>query len=115
VLTQNPAPDTSVDEGTTVKLTVSKGNLATVPNVLGKNLNTAVGMLSSAGFTPKVLFRDDGSVQEGQVIEQNPAGNQQKQKGSTVTIVVARPVSATPEPTATASPTPTPSSSGLFP
>jgi serine/threonine-protein kinase len=115
VLTQNPAPDTSVDEGTTVKLTVSKGNLATVPNVVGKNLNTAVGMLSNAGFTPKVLFRDDGSVQEGQVIEQNPAGNQQKQKGSTVTIVVARPVSATPEPTATASPTPTPSSSGLFP
>jgi serine/threonine-protein kinase len=113
VLTQDPAPGTSVDQNSEVQLTVSKGNFATVPNVVGKGRDEAVGMLASAGFTPRVTFREDGSVPVGQVIEQNPAGNQQKPKGSTVRIVVA--TAPSPSPTPSASPTPTDSASPRFP
>ncbi|HEY0359277.1 MAG TPA: Stk1 family PASTA domain-containing Ser/Thr kinase [Mycobacteriales bacterium] len=115
VLTQDPAPGQSVDENSAVRLTVSKGNLATVPNVVGKTRDEAVGMLASAGFTPKVTFRADGSVPEGQVIEQNPAGNQQKPKGSAVRIVVATPANPSPEPNPSGSPTPSVSPSSKFP
>jgi beta-lactam-binding protein with PASTA domain len=70
-------------------------------------------MLASAGFTPDVTFRADDSVPVGRVIEQNPAGNQQKPKGSTVRIVVA--TAPSPSPTPTASETPSTSPTPLFP
>jgi serine/threonine-protein kinase len=114
VLTQDPPPDQSVDENTTVKLTVSNGTLATVPNVVGKDQYEAVGTLRVAGFKVKVSFREDGSVPEGRVIEQNPAGNQQKPKGSLVTIVVATAPTASPSPSASVNPTPTTSPSQPF-
>ncbi|HEV7755647.1 MAG TPA: Stk1 family PASTA domain-containing Ser/Thr kinase [Mycobacteriales bacterium] len=115
VLSQDPPAGASVDENTTVRLTVSNGKLATVPNVVGKMRDPAVGMLFKAGFEPKVSFREDGSVPEGQVIEQNPRGNQRQPKGSTVTIVVATAPAASPTPSASASPSPSASASPLFP
>jgi serine/threonine-protein kinase len=114
VLTQDPPPGQSVDENSVVRLTVSRGNLATVPNVVGKRLTDAVETLAEAGFTPRISEVEDGSVPVGQVIEQNPAGNQQRPKGSTVTIVVAKAPTPSPPPTDTGSPAPSETPSPRF-
>jgi serine/threonine-protein kinase len=108
VLTQDPPPGQKVDEGTTVQLTVSKGNLAVVPNVVGQNSYTAVGTLRVAGFAVVVTTQETSDVPKDQVISQDPPAKQTKPKGTTVTIVVAAP------PTPSPSPSPSPSDT-LFP
>jgi serine/threonine-protein kinase len=114
VLSQDPPAGQTVNENSTIQLTVSKGNLATVPRVVGKLRDDAVATLTLAGFKARVAFQESADVEEGRVISQQPDSGTKKQKDSTVQIVVATPPSPSPSPTPSTSASPSPSGSPLF-
>lgn len=89
VIAQDPAggEGTMAFHGQTVTLTVSKGpELVKVPNVFGKREDEARKILEEAGFRVEV-DRYLGGV-FGTVRAQEPAGDSQAPKGSTVRITV---------------------------
>src|ERR671927_731483 len=88
VVAVSPAPGTKVAVGSTVTLQVSTGAVA-VPKVIGDNEDQARYALTQAGFKVSVVERESPAP-AGTVINQDPAGGQLAQKGTTVTIVVAR-------------------------
>jgi eukaryotic-like serine/threonine-protein kinase len=112
VLSQDPMAGRKVDEGSAVDLTVSKGNLAVVPDVTGKSRQDAVTTLENAGFQVRVTTEETSQATEGTVIRQSPRGRAKAAKDSIVEIVVARAPAPSPTPS---SATPTPTSSGGFP
>jgi beta-lactam-binding protein with PASTA domain/predicted Ser/Thr protein kinase len=113
VLTQDPPAGGEVNEGTAVRLTVSKGDLAVVPPVVGKTRDQAVEAIGQAGFRADVRFEQTSAVPEGHVIRQDPEGGAKREKNSQVRIVVAEPPTTTPSPSQNASPSP--STSAGFP
>ncbi len=67
------------------------GNNVTVPNVLGKDQQSAISALESAGLevgTVTNSYNDD--YDEGEVCEQNPDANTEKPKGTKVNIVISK-------------------------
>jgi eukaryotic-like serine/threonine-protein kinase len=82
-----------VKPGTTIKVTISRGNLTAVPNVVDRTQAEAELLLSTAGFDPKVLTSQRPGT-PGTVIDQDPNANQQRKQGTQVTITVI----AEPEP-----------------
>jgi eukaryotic-like serine/threonine-protein kinase len=104
VIAQTPAAGKDVTKGTAVDLTVAKA--VTIPDVVDLSEDEARTQLESAGFTVKV--RDQtvtDPTQDKTVLEQSPAADEQRRKGSRVTIVVGRIATPTPTPTPTATPT----------
>ncbi len=107
VISTDPKQGSSVAEGSTIKVKVSKGNVSEVPRVIGFSKDQAIQMLKDAGYRWKV--RDGVEVpadQAGKVSGQDPQPGTQLAKGKTVTIEVD-----IPQPEVTESPTPGPSSS----
>jgi serine/threonine-protein kinase len=99
VLSQSPPGGSTVDRGSRVTITVSKGvSKVPVPSVVGQTEDEARATLGSEGFKVKVKQRESADDPEGTVIEQSPASGDQP-KGSTVTIVVATapPADGTPQ------------------
>ncbi len=88
VIEQSVASGTSVSEGSSITLKVSKGSkpatTATVPNTLGMTESKAKSALKNAGFAVDVSY-DEGD--EGMVISQDPSSGSAK-KGATISIVV---------------------------
>ena len=76
-----------VDPKTKITVKISKGNLVAVPNVVGRTQDAAEALLGAAGFEVRVeeVAREG---EAGTVVEQNPAANRSRPRGSTVTIVV---------------------------
>ncbi|MFG2101579.1 Stk1 family PASTA domain-containing Ser/Thr kinase [Micromonospora echinaurantiaca] len=108
VLKVSPAEGTAVAEGATVTLTVSKGNVAQVPNVLNATEEDAREELEDAGYRVNVEQGDEVPADRaGRVQSQNPKAGAPLAKGKTVTIVVSVPEVVDPTPTGTATPTPT--------
>ncbi len=62
-----------------------------LPDVIGRDLGTAVAALSAAGFQVKVDYQDGGSLAPGTVFGQNPSAGFPAQAGSAVRLVVAGP------------------------
>jgi beta-lactam-binding protein with PASTA domain/predicted Ser/Thr protein kinase len=91
VLSQSPNSGTTVDEGSSVNITVSNG-LIDVPRVVGKIGDQAQATLTNAGFS--VNFAQD-SDRTGTVSAQSPQGASKAQKGALVTLTT---VPAAPEP-----------------
>ncbi|MFG3422110.1 Stk1 family PASTA domain-containing Ser/Thr kinase [Micromonospora sp. NPDC049460] len=121
VLEVSPTSGTRVAEGTTVTVTVSKGNVGRVPNVVGSTEKDAKDELKAAGYDVDVeQGREVPAAEAGRVLSQDPQPGRNLAKGKTVTIVVSVP-QAEPTPSDTPSPTPsgTPSGGGggfpLFP
>ncbi len=87
VLAVNPAPDTSLDEGTTVSLTVAMPFPHT-PNVAGDLLAQARQKLKDAGFSvqTKDLF---SSQRRGTVLGQHPAAGTQLRPGRAVSLTLS--------------------------
>jgi serine/threonine-protein kinase len=104
VLTQDPPAGQEVNEGTTVQLEVSKGDLAVVPPVVGKTRDQAVEAIGQAGFRADVRFEQSADVPEGQVIRQVPQAGSKKPKNSRVQIVVATAPTASPSPSGSVTP-----------
>jgi beta-lactam-binding protein with PASTA domain len=106
VLAQDVAPNTTVDKGTTVTLTVAKQR-PQVPDVTTGNplLADAQKKLQDAGY--KVLVRTDPARTDlpGRVVRQDPAAGERRSSGATVTVTVGPGGGGTPAPTPTATPT----------
>jgi eukaryotic-like serine/threonine-protein kinase len=104
VIAQDPAAGGSVTKNTAVNLTVAKA--VPVPDVVTLSEDDARSELEDAGF--EVRVRDQtvtDPAQNGIVVEQTPAADEERRQGSRVTIVVGR--VGTPTPSPTASPTAT--------
>jgi serine/threonine-protein kinase len=92
VLRQNPAGGSSVSEGSTVSLTVSKGReTIEVPDVTGASSASARATLSAAGFRVQTKEKaTTDQTEDGRVLQQRPPGGSERPRGSTVTIIVGR-------------------------
>ncbi|MGH3938777.1 MAG: Stk1 family PASTA domain-containing Ser/Thr kinase [Pseudonocardiaceae bacterium] len=91
VLEQNPAGSTEVEEGSTVTLTVSRGNELTMPDLIGKNPRQAQIILQRLGWTGSftvvttpVSDEDD----EGQILDQDVKEGSGFAPDQTITITV---------------------------
>jgi eukaryotic-like serine/threonine-protein kinase len=111
VIAQNPAGGTSVNKGTSVTLTISKGpNTATVPSVMGESPDQATSTLQGLGFQVQVKNKSTTNQNEnGIVIQQRPKKGTKLKKGRTVVLYVGQFQQPTPpgSPTTPAEPTPT--------
>ncbi|MGW5556635.1 Stk1 family PASTA domain-containing Ser/Thr kinase [Micromonospora sp. NPDC003944] len=109
VLKVEPPEGESVPENTKVTLTVSKGNVREVPDVVGLSQEEATRVLQNAGFTVAVQDGPEVPIAEaGNVTDQSPNGKEKKPTGTRVTIKVSQPEPET-DPTPTNTPTNTPS------
>jgi serine/threonine-protein kinase len=107
VIDQSPAAGKQVAKGSAVDLTVAKA--IKVPDVVDQSEDDATNTLEDAGF--KVRVRDRATTnpeEDGVVLEQSPEGDEERPKGSRVTIIVGRLGTATATPTATPTPTTVP-------
>ncbi len=89
VVSQDPKPGSTVDEGTTVIVRVSKGaETFGVPDVLSQSQESATEELTAAGFeVTAVIVASDAPA--GLVVAQSPDSGAEAAKGSTVTISVS--------------------------
>ncbi|MFJ5530317.1 Stk1 family PASTA domain-containing Ser/Thr kinase [Streptomyces sp. NPDC093261] len=89
VCDQDPNAKASVKKGTTVDLVVSTGApKVTVPDVLGVQFDTAKSQLEGKGFHVERKTQESDQT-PGVVTDQDPKGNVDREKGSTVTLTVA--------------------------
>ena len=103
VIEQSPAAGEQLDKGEAVDLTVAKPTA--IPDVVDMTEDEARTALEDAGF--EVRVRDQAvtdATQDGIVLEQSPAAEEERRQGSTVTIVVGRIAEATPTPSPTTVP-----------
>ncbi|MFI5667859.1 Stk1 family PASTA domain-containing Ser/Thr kinase [Streptomyces sp. NPDC051704] len=89
ICSQNPEPDTKADKGSTVKVKISSGapNLP-VPNVVNLKFEDAEKALKDKGFAVEKKTQESERP-AGTVLDQDPKSGQ-AQKGSTVTLTVAK-------------------------
>ncbi|MGC1851961.1 MAG: Stk1 family PASTA domain-containing Ser/Thr kinase [Solirubrobacterales bacterium] len=89
VIRSDPSGGATATRGTTVVLTVSKGQkLAKVPVLVGTQRSVAVQQIRGRGLTPSVE-EEESTKPEGQVITQAPSAGSELPRGSTVSIVVS--------------------------
>ncbi|WP_217141389.1 Stk1 family PASTA domain-containing Ser/Thr kinase [Streptomyces sp. AC627_RSS907] len=90
ICSQDPKQGTEVDKKTTVSLTVSTGApKVAVPNVIDKNIDEAKQQLEDKGFVVEQK-QTESSQDEGTVLSQDPDPGSELEKGSTVTLEVAK-------------------------
>jgi serine/threonine-protein kinase len=86
-----------VKPDTRIKVSISRGNLVKVPNVVDRTEAEARLLLESAGFEVKVVpAQRDGTP--GTVVDQDPNADQPRKKGVTVTITVIAEQEPDPDP-----------------
>ncbi|MDX6728593.1 MAG: eukaryotic-like serine/threonine-protein kinase [Baekduia sp.] len=108
VIAQDPPPNTTVDKGAQVTLTVAKER-PQVPDVSTDNpsLDVARKKLVDAGY--KVQVREDPTAppdKAGLVVGQDPAPGERRSTGATVILKVGPQAAGAPTPTPTPTPTP---------
>jgi len=92
VTSQNPAPATKADAGTTVGLTVSSGpEQIPVPDVGGKSVDVATRILRDANLTPRNAYLVQTGDASGTVVQQDPPSAAAVRRGAVVTLSVAVP------------------------
>ncbi|CAL9471445.1 Serine_threonine-protein kinase PknB [Streptomyces sp. enrichment culture] len=94
VCEQTPAQGTEVDKQTEVDLVVSTGApKVTVPSVIGLSLEEARSKLEGDDYQLKVETEErETSDTPGTVLDQDPVKGKEVEKGSTITLVVAKAV-----------------------
>ena len=92
VISQNPSSGLPAYKGTTVTITVSKGeNLVTVPDVVDMTQAEAEAALEKAGLVvSNVEFQDAPAEQDGVVLSQTPTANTKVAPGTGVNLIVGR-------------------------
>jgi serine/threonine-protein kinase len=102
VIEQSPAAGEEVDRDSAVDLTVAAP--VAIPDVVDLTEDEARTELENAGFEVRVRDQEvTDPEQDGVVLDQTPAADEERRQGSRVTIVVGRLAESTP--TATPSPT----------
>ncbi|MFE2992154.1 Stk1 family PASTA domain-containing Ser/Thr kinase [Streptomyces sp. NPDC059262] len=90
ICSQSPAAGTDVKKGDTITVTVSTGApKIAVPDVRGLDFTEAESQLNDKGFEV-VKETKESSQTPDVVISQDPSGGTEKQKGSTITLTVAK-------------------------
>ena len=92
VCSQDPAANTKVSKGDTITLTVSTGApKVAVPNVIDDQVDEATKKLrdDKYGFIVKTEAKES-SEEVGTVLEQDPPAGDEVEKGSTITLTVAK-------------------------
>ncbi|WP_329434569.1 Stk1 family PASTA domain-containing Ser/Thr kinase [Streptomyces sp. NBC_01280] len=90
ICSQSPAAGTDVKKGDTITVTVSTGApKVAVPDVRGLDFTEAESQLNDKGFEV-VKETKESSQTPDVVISQDPSGGTEKQKGSTITLTVAK-------------------------
>ncbi|MEU6317257.1 Stk1 family PASTA domain-containing Ser/Thr kinase [Streptomyces sp. NPDC047009] len=101
ICTQDPTPNTEVEKNSKIDLVVSTGApKVAVPNVISKDVNAATQQLESKGFQVKTK-QSESSQAAGTVLSQNPDPGTELEKGSTVTLEVAKAAETTTVPDVT--------------
>ncbi|MET9885380.1 Stk1 family PASTA domain-containing Ser/Thr kinase [Streptomyces sp. NPDC006430] len=92
VCKQDPAPDGKAEKGSTIKLVISSG-APTLPvlDVLNLKFEEAEKALKEKGFEVEKKTQESDRT-AGTVLDQNPKSGSQAQKGSTITLTVAKEV-----------------------
>jgi eukaryotic-like serine/threonine-protein kinase len=91
VAAQDPRPNTTAAEGSTVTITVSTGpGEAPVPSVAGLQQDEAEQQLRDAGFEPRVERVFSSDVRKGRVVDSSPPAGTTLERGSQVTLQVSR-------------------------
>jgi serine/threonine-protein kinase len=92
VVSQSPTAGTSLQKGERVTITVSKGKeQVSVPDVAGLSAAAAERTLRAAGLSVGKHTRSvTDEADDGNVVDQSPAGGTQVDKGSSVVIVVGK-------------------------
>ncbi|MEV6506532.1 Stk1 family PASTA domain-containing Ser/Thr kinase [Streptomyces sp. NPDC051642] len=92
ICTQNPDPNTSVKKDSTVSLVVSTGApKVVVPSVVGQSFDDASETLTGDKYQFKVEKKEKVSGEDpGTVLDQDPALGAEVQKGTTITLTVAK-------------------------
>ncbi|GEC08165.1 putative serine/threonine-protein kinase [Streptomyces spinoverrucosus] len=100
VCSQDPQPKTEVEKNTTVNLVVSTGApKVAVPSVVGLPLDEAKSKLEGDDYQLKVETETRVSSEEPDtVLEQNPTTGKEVEKGSTITLIVAKAEEKVPVP-----------------
>ncbi|HEL2057926.1 TPA: Stk1 family PASTA domain-containing Ser/Thr kinase [Streptococcus suis] len=90
VIRTNPAANSSKREGSTVDIVVAVEEAVNIPDLVGKDAETAQAELENLGF--EVVLKEDYSdtVSAGKVIKTSPNANTSHQKGTTVTVTVSK-------------------------
>jgi serine/threonine-protein kinase len=89
VISQSPGAGVSLEVGSEITLTVSKGeDLVEVPDVREFIEADAVDDITNAGLVPDIVYVD--SPDDGIVLEQWPIQGASVPRGSTVTLTVGR-------------------------
>ncbi len=115
VIRTDPAPDTTLDKGSTVALIISSGpTKVAVPLLNGITETQAIERLTERGLLASISYEDVpfGSPNDKRVLQQEPQATQLVDSSSTVTLVIGR---ALPEPTTTVAATPPPTTAAPAP
>lgn len=90
VCSQDPAAKTDVKKNSTVNLVVSTGApKVAVPDVRGLTIDKAKSQLEDKGFKVEQTTKESDQP-AGVVLSQDPAGDSEQEKGSTITLTVAK-------------------------
>jgi eukaryotic-like serine/threonine-protein kinase len=110
VLSENPAPGTSVSKGSSITLVYSNGG-SKVPGVVGESEQQAQSDLANAGFgvsTATCSAGDAGGFQPGTVCKTSPVAGTILPPNSSVTIFVVQQATSSPSPSGSPSPSSSP-------
>jgi serine/threonine-protein kinase len=88
VLKQDPEAGAQAEKGSDVSVVVSGRQVTEVPDVTGKSVLEARGILSGEDFEVKTRSQESSSSDEGKVMEQSPPGGEKAEVGSVVTLTV---------------------------
>ncbi|MYA84413.1 MAG: PASTA domain-containing protein, partial [Acidimicrobiaceae bacterium] len=88
VFAQSPPGGQRIEEGATVALTVSQGEIPRVPPVRGRNRVDATEILRSAGYEV-IVIEGTSQAEAGIVVGQEPSSNTELALGEAVTITVS--------------------------
>ncbi|GAB2654369.1 Stk1 family PASTA domain-containing Ser/Thr kinase [Gordonia jinhuaensis] len=95
VLASSPAAGVTVDVGSKVQVTVSRGNQFAIPDLTGKTAAQAMSALTAAGWKNTTLTQNYrnvglGSPDDGRVLSQDPSPGMTIRNDQAVTITLGR-------------------------
>ncbi|MCX2964869.1 Stk1 family PASTA domain-containing Ser/Thr kinase [Gordonia sp. Z-3] len=95
VVSSSPSAGETVEQGTTVQIVVSRGNMFVMPNLRGQTLQQVRASLADAGWGDGTLNRTDRNVpitspDNDKVLSQTPAPGSRVRKGGSVSVVIGQ-------------------------